>query len=245
MKFEYFDNVQQILDSVILEENDAMTQAVEVMVNAIKNRNSLYCFGASHAGIITQELYYRAGGLAVINPIFAREIMLDTEPITHTSRMERLIGYGSELSKCISFEQGDVLILHSVSGRNPVVIELALEAKKQGVKTIGLTNISYTMDTESRHPSGLRLCEVCDVVIDNHGEKGDACVQIEGLKQKVAPSSTVIGAAIMNSIVAAVAESLAAQGINPPVYFSANIDGGDSYNEQMIKSYGDQIHYRF
>lgn len=64
-------------------------------------------------------MYYRAGGMMTINPIFAREFMLDRSPVTFTSQMERLEGYGTVIGRYAPFSNGDVLILHSVSGATP------------------------------------------------------------------------------------------------------------------------------
>lgn len=244
--FKYFKEIYKIVDEVIQKENDSMSLATDLITRAILKKNSIYIFGASHAGILTQELYYRAGGIMVINPIFGREVLLDTSPITHTSNMERLNGYGTLLAKSVGFKEGDVLICHSVSGRNSVTIEMAIEAKKMGASVIALTNLEYSKSVSSRHESGLKLYECADVVIDNHGEKGDACVSIEGINQKVAPSSTVIGAMILNSIVAEVTKVLVESGISiPPIFYSANIDGGDEKNKKLYEEYKDCIHYKF
>ena len=98
----------------------------------------------------------------------------------------------------------------------------------------------------SRHPSGKRLFELADVVLDNHGDVGDACVEIDGLEQKVAPTSTVIGAVMLNSIVAAVAQELVDRGMEkPPIFYSANLDGGDELNQRLYEEYKDRIHYTF
>lgn len=246
MQFQYIAHIQKLLDDVEQGEAKAMEKTVDVLAEAILTHHSIFIFGASHAGILTQEMFYRAGGLMVINPIFGREVMLDTEPITHTSRMERLTGYGTLLAKNTPMQEGDILIVHSVSGRNPVAIELALDAKQKKVTVVCLTNLSYSKNVTSRHESGKRLFEVSDIVIDNHGEKGDACVSIPGIDQKVSPTSTVIGAAILNSIVAATAEELVKRGLNPPpIFYSANIDGGDKHNLEIFEKYKDNIHYRY
>ena len=106
------------------------------MTQANLQKRSVYIFGASHAGILAEEMYYRAGGMMTINAIFGREVMLDRSPITFTSQMERLEGYGTNLAKTVSFKNQDVLILHSVSGRNPIIIDLALAAKAKDVKSL-------------------------------------------------------------------------------------------------------------
>ena len=195
---------------------------------------------------MTQELYYRAGGLMTINPIFGESVLLDVEPITHTSQMERLVGYGTALANKTPFKKGDVLILHSVSGRNPVTIELAMEAQKLGVTTIGITNMTYSKSVESRHPSSKNLYAFSDVVIDNHGDIGDGMCEIEGMDQRIAPSSTVIGATIVNTLVVETVKKLKQNGMeNPPIFYSANLDNGDELNERLIKDYQDSIHYQF
>lgn len=243
--FEYFDKVRNILDLVEKEEEENIKMAAEALVSATKNKNSIYIFGASHAGILAQEMYYRAGGLITVNPIFGREISLDNEPITITSKMERLQGYGSNLAAKVDFKKDDILILHSVSGRNPVTVELGLQAQALGVKIIALTNVTYSKSVTSRDESGKLLYEIADLVIDNHGDIGDGSIEIvEGLK--VAPTSTVIGAAILNTLVSLTAQKLNADNVSPlPFFYSANLDGGDEKNKEVVNKYKDNIHYKF
>ncbi|GAA0360308.1 SIS domain-containing protein [Alkalibacterium iburiense] len=244
--FDYFKGIREILDTVEKEEKEAIEKAVTVLTEAVEKKQSLFAFGASHAGILTQELYYRAGGLMVINPIFGESILLDVEPITHTSQMERLMGYGTALANKTPFKKGDVLLLHSVSGRNPVTIELALEAQKRGVTTISITNLTYSKSVESRHSSGKNLYAYSDIVIDNHGHKGDGMCEIEGLDQRVGPSSTVVGATIVNTLVVETVKQLKARGMEkPPIFYSANLDGGDELNKTLIEVFKEAIHYRF
>jgi uncharacterized phosphosugar-binding protein len=246
MNFEYIDRILEIIKIVQIEEKDNMEKCVELLTKTILDKKSIYVFGASHAGILSEELYYRAGGLMVINPIFGRELMLDTSPITLTTKMERCVGYGTILASKVDFQPEDVLIIHSVSGRNPASIEVAITAKDKGVKIIGLTNLKYSKSVSSRHTSGKNLYEFCDIVLDNHGDIGDACVQLKGLNQKVSATSSVIGATILNSIVAAIAQNLITKGIKtPPIFYSANMDGGDELNGKLYEEYKDSIHYSY
>ncbi|EEH96835.1 MULTISPECIES: SIS domain-containing protein [Clostridium] len=246
MAFKYIDKIKDLIDVIEKEEKENMEKATEIIVKAILNKKAIFSFGASHAGILTEELYYRAGGLVVINPIFARNLMLDTSPITMTSEMERLEGYGTTVANKTNISEGDVVIVHSVSGRNPVSIEMAIESKKKGATVICITNLSYSKDVSSRHSSGKNLYQVSDIVIDNHGEKGDACVEISGLNQKVSPTSTVAAVTIMNSIIAEATELLVKNGMDkPPIFYSANIDGGDELNKKIFEEYRDVIHYQY
>ena len=243
MTFPYYKKITNILEEVVTKEENTIQKTISLFVETIKGKRQMFAFGASHAGIVTEELFYRAGGLALINPILESSLMLNTRPVTQTSKMERLEGYGRIIGEKTPFKKDDVLLVHSVSGRNPVAIDLVLYAKEKGVKIVAITNLDYSRNVTSRHSSGKRLFELADIVIDNHGEKGDACIEIEGITQKVAPTSTVVSTTIMNIVVSEVALRLAEEGITPPIFHSANVDGGDDHNKKLFEEYKDTIHY--
>lgn len=241
---EYFNYIQTLLEEVLKEENDNLEKAISLIVQKIKDKKSIFIFGASHAGILSEEVFYRAGGLAIINPILESSIMLNTRPVTFTSVMERLPGYGTEIAKKTKINEGDLIICHSVSGRNPVMLDFVNEAKEKGAIILAITNVKYSKTVTARTSNGnKRLFELADIVIDNHGEIGDACMSYEGLEQKVAPSSTVIGATIVNSIICGVVEELLKLGVTPPIFYSANLDGGDEKNSKIFEEYKDNIFY--
>ncbi len=240
---QYVQHIKDIIGNVVETQYKQIESASNLIVNAIINEKCIYVFGASHAGIIAQEVFYRTGGLVPINPILPASLMLNTRPVTHTSAMERLEGYGSEVLKTVNIQDGDILLIHSVSGRNAVAIDMARDAKAKGVKVIALTNLNYSSQVTARHSSGKRLFECADIVIDNCGDFEDSCIELDNFNQKVAPSSTVIGALIVNMMVVQVAETLLELGIEPPIYHSANVDGGDAFNQLMFEKYKNQIHY--
>ena len=245
MNFEYINHIKALIEKIEKEELKHMENVVNLLTNTILNKNSIYIFGASHAGILSEEMYYRAGGLMLINPIFGKELNLDTSPITLTSRMEQLSGYGTTLATKVDFKKDDVLIVHSVSGRNPVGIELAMCAKARGVKIISITNLKYSKQVTSRHSDGKNLYEYSDIVLDNHGDVGDACVSLPTIEQKVGPTSTVVGATMLNAIIVEVARLLVEKGIKkPPIFYSANLDGGSELNKTLFDEYKENIHYK-
>jgi uncharacterized phosphosugar-binding protein len=130
-----------------------------------------------------------------------------------------------------------------VSGRNNVPVDLSMYAREHGVEVISITNKEYSSNVSSRHPTGKRLFEVSDLCIDNCGCFGDAALDIEGLPEKVAPTSTVIGAAILNALVAETVSEFINRGMIPPVFVSANMEGGDEHNARMLEEYKDNIKY--
>ena len=120
---------------------------------------------------------------------------------------------------------------------------MAIEARAMGVHTVCITNLEYSNAVTSRHPSGKRLFEVCDLVIDNCGVTGDAAIRLDGLEERIGPTSTAVGTAILNAIIIEAVEQMIADGIVPPVFMSANIDGGDRHNARIFEEYKDNIFY--
>lgn len=241
MKAKYINSIMEKIEQVA--KDDLITTAAVAIVEAITAEKTIYTFGASHAGILSEEMFYRAGGLVLFNPIFDKNLMLDVRPIVKTSAVESLAGYGTILGEHVNFQEGDVLIAHSVSGRNAVMIDLVNVAKQKGVKIIAITNITYSKSAASRHSSGKRLFELADIVIDNHGEIGDATVSFPGIKQTVGPTSTVIGATIVNCMLVEIVAELQKRQMDIPIFYSANIDGKQNHNIEMLEKYQKQIKY--
>ncbi len=239
----YFENFTDILNKVQETQGEAMEKAAEILAEATLSEHSIFSFGCSHAGLLALELYYRSGGMANINPIRSPGLCLDIDPATMTSQMERLPEYGNVIVDFQPIKKGDVVIIHSVSGRNTVTIDVALRAKEKGATVIALTNVDTGKVFPSRHPSGKLLMDAADLVLDNCGLVGDACVEIEGLPEKVAPTSTAIGAAMLNAIVARTVELVTQAGGYAPVFLSSNVDGGDEHNKIMLEKYKDHIFY--
>lgn len=239
----YFEGIHSILNEVFETQAEVMELTSQKMAANVAAHKNIFIFGCSHAGILAEEMFYRSGGLVVINPIMAPGLTLNVRPITLTSQIERLTGYGNKIIDSARVGEGDLLIIHSVSGRNPVPIDAALRAKELGAFTVALTNMRYSSAERSRHPNGKRLFEVCDAVIDNCGCVGDSFCETPGLPVKFAASSTVIGASILNAIMARAIELIVESGVTAPVFLSANLEGGDEHNAAVLEQYKDNIQY--
>ncbi|MEL3925752.1 SIS domain-containing protein [Aeromonas enteropelogenes] len=238
----YLDIIHAKLDD-ISSQMHMLEEAAAHITTGIMKGQSIYVFGASHAGILTEELTYRAGGLALINPIFNPSLLLNVTPITLTSDLEKMPEFGDKIIRSSGIKQDDVLLLHSVSGRNPVVIDAALSAKSMGAMVIALTSVNTSRQVHSKHDSGKLLIHVADYVIDNLCDYGDACVSINGLPQKAAPLSTILGATIVNSLMLRVSERLMESGVTPPILASANLEGNELINQAIFEKFANQIHY--
>jgi uncharacterized phosphosugar-binding protein len=243
MSLAYFDHLLPILQKAIESQEDTLKAVAEKMADVIADDHMIYVFGAGHAGIISEEMFYRAGGLVPVVPIFAPGLVTFTRPATLETELERLSGYASLLLNACKVGDRDLLIVHSNSGRNTVAIEMAEEARKRGIRVVALTSVAHSSSVISRHPAGLKLMDVADYVIDNCGVVGDAVVPLNGTDQYSGSTSTVVGAALMNALVVEAARTLIARGLEAPIFRSANVDGSESSNQRWMDHYSSRLLY--
>lgn len=240
---QYFERITAIQTQVMAQELDNIESAGKLFADTIEKGNAIYAFGASHAGILAEEMFYRTGGLALVNPIFSPTLMLNTRPVNVTSQMERVDGFGRVIFEGSKARAGDTILLHSVSGRNTVSIDMAEAAREAGLNIVVVTNMTYTKGVTSRHKSGKNLYQYADILIDNHGDFEDSAIELHGMGQKSGATSSVVGCMIVNMVLLSAIGHLQDKGIDPPVFRSANVDGGDAFNARIFEQYKDQIHY--
>lgn len=240
MNKTYLENIRSLLDRLETTQEQAIEQVAAACAESIYNGGLLYFFGTGHSHMICEEPFYRAGGLASIYPILESDLMLH-EGASKSSSYERIEGLGNVVVSHTPLHKGDVLFLISNSGRNCAVIDAALEAKKRGAITVAITSLNHTTHFTSRHSSGLNLYQVCDYVLDNCGVVGDASVTLEGLEQKIAPTSSVMDITLVNLVMVNTVERLLQKGMAPPVFTSANTDEGDRANRSILQTYKQKV----
>ena len=237
---DYFDSVERLLKEVLATEKEAMEQGSKLIAEAIQNGGVVHLFGCGHSHIFAEEVFYRAGGLAAINPIFHEPLMLH-EGAAHSSQLERKNNYAQTFLADSEFRTEDILIVFSTSGRNPVPIDVALFAKEKGVKVITITSKAYSESQVSRHTSKLRLYDVGDVVVDNKAPVGDAALSLPEVKVPFAPVSTAIGVTILQALFATAIEKMVSNAFEPPIFLSGNIENADEHNNRLLEKYGQRI----
>ena len=236
----YLKIIRGQLDKLEQTQEQAIDAVAKVCADAIQAGGLLYFFGTGHAHMLCEEPFYRAGGMACVSPILEPSLMLH-QGGAKSSALERLPELGSTVVAESGVGEKDVLFLISNSGRNSVPIDGALEGKKRGAVTVAVTSMTHSSAVTSRHPSGKRLFEVCDYVLDNCGVYGDACIELPGLTQAISPTSTVLGAALINLVMTETVRLLLERGVMPPVFASANTDEGDKANKAVIAEYKKRI----
>ena len=227
----------QTLDAVFTSEEPNLDKTAALITNCISDGGVLHIFGAGHSHLFCEEVCYRAGGLVPVNPILDIGYTLMGNTPSQSTRLERLDGFIETVMDGYIFKPDEVILILSQPGRNPGPVGAALYAKEKGLSVVAVTSLSQSKGTTSRHKSGKKLYEIADVVIDNHVPHGDASVELATDFPKVAPLSTIVGASILQFLVAEVSGRIMESGKNPPVWVSSNIEGGDRHNQEMMELY--------
>lgn len=232
----YFDHLHNKMQEVLDHELPNIEAAAELAARSCINGGRIYVFGTGHSHLVAEEFYIRAGGLALVHAILPPELML--HQITKKSTyLERLEGIGPILVDLYKVEAKDTLIVISNSGRNAVPVEMCLEAKKKGASLIAITSMQHSGTCTSRHSSGKKIYEIADVTIDNCAEKGDASFYVNGFDIPIGPTSDAVGVAIAQAMTCSIVQKMVDAGVEPPVFRSSNVDGGDALNEHLYEKY--------
>ncbi len=225
-------------------EYTSINKAATLMSQAIMKDELIHVIGTGgHSNIGTYELFMRAGGLAAVNGILDPGTLLSSGGLRST-RIERTPGYAAAVLD--SFDvKGGVLVIINAYGINAMTIDSALEGRKRGIPTIGVTSPEFgdkvPADHPARHPSGQNLYQLVDVYVNCHMPYGDAVIEFEGMPQKVAPVSTLALTYTLEHIVIETVRLLREKGYEPPVWVSGNLPGGDEMNRKLIQKYKGRI----
>ena len=235
----YFDNLSTLIAKTHETQQENMERAAQAMARCLKCGHMVYTLGTGHGHLLALEVFYRAGGMARVCPILDERLMLHINASESTlwERREEIV---ADLLARYPIGEGDVLIAASNSGRNGAAVLYPMEARRRGATVIALTSMAHTMSVSPRNSAGLRLCETADIVLDNGGAAGDAALLMaDGMR--VGPTSTAIGAAILQAVICRVKEISLEEGWEAEFFKSSNIDGGDEYNAALLEKYGGMI----
>jgi len=237
------------LDAVVRE--GGLDPAITLMVDSLRRGGVIQAFGTGHSQAFAMEIAGRAGGLIPTHPIALRDLVLKGRrdaSVLQGGTLERDGSIADELWELYAFDPADVFLIASNSGVNGSIVGLALRAKAEGHPVIAVTSLEHTHAVTPKHPSGKRLAEIADVVIDNRAPYGDTTLTLAS--PGGAGSAHGLGVGAVSSITAAyvaqlltvgVAQRIATTGEIPPLFISANIPGGDEHNDTLKSRYGDRI----
>ncbi|MFE6995193.1 sugar isomerase domain-containing protein [Microbacterium sp. NPDC057659] len=225
-----------------LAEEGGLDSAISLLTRALEDGGVIHAFGTGHSEAFAMEIAGRAGGLIPTNKIALRDLVLHGERdagILNAS-LEREPWLVDELMALTPVSEHDVFAIASNSGVNGSIVGVAVWAKEHGHPVIAVTSLDHTSRVESKHPSGKRLSEVADVVIDNLAPYGDATLEVtDGVA--AGAISSITAAFIAQLLTLGVARAIAETGHKPPMYISANIPGGDEHNHALEELYAERI----
>lgn len=236
---QYANRIESALQSIRTRQREKIMEAARMVEEVLANDGLIYVFGCGHSHILSEETFYRAGGLACVAPILYPPLMLH-EGAAESSRLEKQPGLAAEVLKHYHLTDRDMLFCLSTSGINPVPVELAQAVHSRGIPTVSICSSAY-FDQPTRCPNGKHLYEVTDLWLDNMAPHGDACLQPEGAPIATTPLSTITGAFILNSILAEGMQLALHERVEVPVYLSGNIPGGAERNQALINCFSPRI----
>ncbi len=238
---QYFEKVHQALQQVEQTQLEVVQKAAEITAERLMAGNLLHVFGTGHSHILAEEVFFRAGGLVQVNAILDPALMLHLSASKSTD-LERLPNYARIVLERYDLREGDVFLVVSNSGRNAVPIEAALYAGEHGLRVIAMTSVSAYATLPSRHPSGKKLADVAEIVIDTCVPEGDASLSLPGLEQRFGPLSTILGSALIQAYVCAIIETMLRHQVQPKVLISANVESGQDHSA-LFQDYRQRIRH--
>jgi len=240
----FWQEASRVMERVYQTQADAIRQTGKLFADCLEKDGVIQAYGTGHSRAFAMELSGRAGGLVPVNRIDLEDLALragwSLERV-FSPEIERDLEAGQAILSCYRIEPPDVFIIASNSGVNAAIVEVALAAKQHAHTLVAVTALAHSRQVASRHPSGQKLYELADIVIDNGGPLGDALLQMPGGRGKACSISSVSGALIGQMITAETIGNLLARGIDPPIFLSANIPGGIEQGQRLRERYAGRI----
>jgi uncharacterized phosphosugar-binding protein len=240
----YLDAAEAIVQRVRATQLDAIARAADICSRAIAGGGLVHLFGTGHSRMFLEEMFPRHGSFPGFHGIVELSLTYHNQVVGANGQrqamfLEHVEGLGRAIMRNFVFAPPDAFLIYSNSGVNEVVIEVAQEAKAQGMPLIVVVSLDHCLASSPKHSSGLRLPDLADVVVDNCTPAGDALVRVEGLADPVGPGSTIGCTAVTNALKCLVAERLTALGQPPLVLTSAYFIGSEASKRQFDATYDD------
>jgi uncharacterized phosphosugar-binding protein len=241
----FLEKAIDILKQVREKQSGNISKAADLMVGAIERDELIHVYGGGgHTTLVMGEMFFRAGGLANINPIMETGLSVFNQALKYL-QLERAENYGDSIVRYYQVKPGEVFIIFHNIGINPATIDAALEAKKAGAKIIAVSSSFWQNELPKdhfiRHSNKMNLFDIADVCIDDYNPVGDALLTIDGFATPFAPVSNIVDFYIAHWLEIATINKCVEKGVVPPVWSSANAPGGDEINARFVEKYFSRV----
>lgn len=241
----FYDELMIVLDGLYDKESENIQKCAAMCAESIENGGVVHVFGSGHSIGFGLEMQNRPGALVPIHCIDTSDFVVkgkvDLEDFKNPDNIfERRPGIADKLYDLYDIRPEDCFIIISNSGINGVVIDMAITAKDKGHKITVVTSWQHTSSEDSRHPSGKKLYELGDIVIDNCGPKGDALIETGNI-EKICSISSITGAFIAQGIATDAMEIMLAHGKELPILWDEDKAGAQEHNQNLLNTYKGRI----
>jgi uncharacterized phosphosugar-binding protein len=242
----YFEKSHLLLHAVEAQ-TPQIQQAADWFTQSILAGRMVHVFGSGHSRIMVEEMWPRYGSFPGFNPIVELSLSFHNLVVGANGQrqamfLENVAGLAERILRNFAIGPADSALVISSSGCNVVPIEMAEGFQKHGIKVVVIVSRKHSDATTSRHPSGKKLQDFADLVLDTGAPVGDAMVKLPGLDTPVSPGSTVGGCLLVNAIKAEVAARLVAAGQSPKVLTASAVIGAERATALFESAYDEHAH---
>jgi uncharacterized phosphosugar-binding protein len=239
---EFFDQAVRLLEKLRRTQTDVVQQAADLCADRIARGGLIFLFGNGHSRMLCEEMTPRQGCfpgfVALVEWALSNHAaIVGANGLRAPLYLENYEGYAEQILRSFRFGRDDAFIVISTSGIRPVVVEMAMGARRRGLPVIAILSKAHCEQAEAAHSSGKKLMDCADIMIDNQCPAGDCLIQLTGLDWPTGPVSTITGAMIINMIRCATAEGLLRRGTTPTLLPSHQFVGNSSSEEQLEAFY--------
>ncbi len=170
--YGYIDKAIANIKEVAEKQEANIKAAAALMADAIAADKLINVYaGGGHTTLAMGEMFFRAGGLANINPLMETALSVFNQALKYLE-LERTVNFGASIVKYYGIKEGDVVLFFHNIGINPATIDAAEECKKRGAKIIAVASSYWQNEMPKdhfiRHPNGKNLFDYADVCIDDY-----------------------------------------------------------------------------
>ncbi|WP_219469549.1 sugar isomerase domain-containing protein [Nonomuraea rhizosphaerae] len=237
----YVEHVTGLMRDI--QRDPEISRAAALFTETIARGGVIHAFGSGHSEAVAMEIAGRAGGLVPTNRLALRDIVLyGGAPRDELDRydLERDPAVARTILEHAPVQEDDLFVIISNSGVNGVVVELATLVKQRGHSLVAITSRAHSDAVPPRHPSGRKLSDLADVVLDNRAPYGDSVLPLPD-GGATAAVSTITSALLAQLVVTETVDNLIEAGQVPPVYLSANVPEGDAHNLKLEALYAGRL----